>query len=101
MGVGFAEWYSWTSARDERLASVCKEGSTVRLHSTEGATIYIQNGDAVTAVCQVPVQARNQVCGILTVDRRSKSSAFSLLDEQTLAILAHYASLALVRERVV
>jgi DNA-binding response OmpR family regulator len=85
---------------DERLAAVCKEGSTVRLHSTEGATIRLQNGDGVTAVCQVPVQAQNQVCGILTVDRRSKSSAFSQLDEQTLAILAHYASLALVQERV-
>ena len=22
MGVGFAEWYSWSSARDERLASL-------------------------------------------------------------------------------
>ena len=85
---------------DERLAPVCQQGASVRLHSMEGSTISIQNGDAVSAVCQVPLQIQDEVCGLLTVDRRNKGNAFSQIDEQTLTILAHYASLAMVRERV-
>jgi transcriptional regulator with GAF, ATPase, and Fis domain len=85
---------------DERLAAVCHEGATVRVHSKSGPSIKLQNGDMVSAVCQVPVQVQGSICGLLTVDRRNKGNAFGQLDEQTLTILAHYASLALVRERM-
>jgi len=82
---------------DERLTSVMAQEAAVRLQAEAEEGIEIQTGDRVRAVCQVPLYAQGQVCGLLAVDRRSKETAFDQLDEETLTILASYATLVLER----
>jgi two-component system NtrC family sensor kinase len=85
------------SSGDSRLRQAWLDAATVRLHAPEGPLIEIQTGDTLTSVCQVPLQVQNKVCGLLTVGRQNDGKAFGLLDEQTLTILAQYASLAVER----
>jgi two-component system NtrC family sensor kinase len=82
---------------DERLRPVLAEGVALRLSSTADTAIRIQTGDTVRAVCQAPLSIKGKVSGVLTVDRRTAGNAFGLRDEQTLAILASYAALAMER----
>jgi two-component system NtrC family sensor kinase len=83
------------AAGDERLRPVLEEGLAVCLSSDAGPGIVIQTGDTVRAVCQVPVRHGGKVSGLLSVDRRSAGNSFGQRDEQTLAILASYATLAI------
>jgi len=82
---------------DQRLAPVMTQGGAVRLWAEAEEGIEIQTGEQVRAVCQVPLYVQGRVCGLLTVDRRSKGSAFSEADEETLTILSSYATLVLER----
>jgi two-component system NtrC family sensor kinase len=84
---------------DERLRPVLEEGVAVCLSSAADPEIVIQTGDMVRAVCQVPLHRKGKVGGLLSVDRRSAGNAFGQRDEQTLAILASYVSLAMDRVR--
>jgi two-component system NtrC family sensor kinase len=88
-----------STAGDERLHPVLKDGVVVRLHSKADRTIELQTGDTVRAVCQAPVKIESRVCGLLMMDKRHKHTAFGKRDEQTLMILADYAALAVERNR--
>lgn len=85
------------AAGDERLLPVLQQGSVVRLCAEGDDTITIQTGARTRAVCQAPLQFRGRTLGVLGVDRRKQTAAFSSLDEQSLKILAAYAALEMDR----
>lgn len=80
---------------DERLRTVLKEGTGLRLHASPDSTINLQTGQSVKALLQVPLKTPGRIAGLLSVDRQSKSIPFSKQDEQMLAILADYVIIAL------
>jgi two-component system NtrC family sensor kinase len=86
-------------AGDEGLQPVLQEGQTVQLYAVESPSIELQNGDVVRSVLQIPLWVRNEICGLLSVDRRYNNTAFEIQDEWTLSILANYACLALELDR--
>ena len=77
---------------DERLLPVLHQGAVVRLCADGEATIQIQTGAGVRAVCQAPLQIGGATLGVLSVDRRKQSTAFGPTDEQSLMVLAAYAA---------
>jgi len=80
-------------AGDTRLQTALAEGASARLH-TSSEPIALQTGEAVRAVLQVPVKAKERVIGLLSADRQSSDVPFGKHDEQMLAILADYAAIA-------
>jgi len=86
-------------AGDPRLQTVVTQGETVRLQAAPDQTIFLQSGDSVVAVLQVPLVVNKQVVGLLSVDRQQARAPFGQHDEEMLAILANYAVLALEKNR--
>jgi two-component system NtrC family sensor kinase len=89
--------YCSVTVGDKRLRQAWLDGDAVRLHAPEDTVIEIQTGESLASVCQVPLFLQSKVCGLVSIGRRDGGKAFGLLDEQTLTILAHYASLAVQR----
>jgi DNA-binding response OmpR family regulator len=81
-------------AGDARLQTALAAGASVRLHSSSEALIALQTGEAVRAVLQVPLKTKEEVIGMLSVDRQGSGVPFGKHDEQMLAILADYAVIA-------
>ena len=77
------------------LRPVLKDCSPVRLQAAAGETISLQTGDQVKAVLQVPLRAREQSIGLLSVDRQDSPAPFDKHDELMMAILADYVVIAL------
>ncbi len=84
---------------DHRLRPVLTRRTAVTLSSADSASIVLQTGDRVRAVVQVPLLGWGRVLGLLSVDRRHQTSAFTDYDRQLLMILADYASLVLEQSR--
>lgn len=80
---------------DPRLQAVVEQGGIVRLQAAPEQAISLQTGDGVLAVLQVPLVVNERVIGLLSVDRQKVKAPFGRHDEEMLAILAHYAVLAL------
>ena len=87
------------TAGDRRLRPVLEQKRAVRLNPADAPPIILQTGDQVRAVVQVPLLGRGRAVGLLSVDRRSRESAFTDYDQQLLMILADYASLVLEQQR--
>jgi two-component system NtrC family sensor kinase len=88
-----------SSAGDTRLQTILERGNSVRLHTSPDSTILLQTGDAVSAVLQIPLKTRDQIVGLLSVDRQDRGIPFGKHDEQMLAILADYVVIALEKHR--
>jgi transcriptional regulator with GAF, ATPase, and Fis domain len=86
-------------AGDQGLQPVMQEGQPVQLYALEEPSIELQNGDVVRSVLQVPLRVRDEIHGLLSVDRRYNNTAFDAQDEWTLSVLANYACLALELDR--
>jgi two-component system KDP operon response regulator KdpE len=82
-------------AGHECLQAVLKNHTAVRLHSASNPAIQLQTGETVKAVLQVPITVEGKTCGLLSVDRRTASTAFDQHDELLLSILADYTSMVL------
>jgi DNA-binding response OmpR family regulator len=95
--AGHADERFPSDAGHECLQAVLKEDVAVRIHAATNPAIQLQTGDMVSAVLQVPLKAQGQVCGLLSVDRRTRCVAFDKQDELLLSILTDLAGLALER----
>ncbi len=80
---------------DQDLWPVLAQGQSARLCAPVDEVLELQNGDRVKAALQVPLRMGDEVCGLLSVDRRTRDAAFEAHDEDLLSILAEYASTAL------
>jgi transcriptional regulator with GAF, ATPase, and Fis domain len=87
------------SAGDARLRPVLQAGKAIRLQATPGSSIILQTGDTTQSVLQAPLQAYDEIIGLLSVDRRQASAPFGRHDERMLSILADLTAIAWAMEQ--
>ncbi len=86
---------------DSLVGQVVRSGKLLRLH--RGMTdepIAITTTTVVQATLQVPLQVGDRIIGVLVVNNRRSSRAFSDSDQYLLAALADYAAIALENSRL-
>ncbi len=86
---------------DSLVGQVVRSGKLLRLH--RGMTdepIAITTTMVVQATLQVPLQVGDRIIGVLVVNNRRSSRAFSDSDQYLLAALADYAAIALENSRL-
>ncbi len=86
---------------DSLVGQVVRSGKLLRLH--RGMTdepIAITKTMVVQATLQVPLQVGDRIIGVLVVNNRRSSRAFSDSDQYLLAALADYAAIALENSRL-
>jgi two-component system NtrC family sensor kinase len=86
---------------DSLVGQVVRSGKLLRLH--RGMTdepIAIAKTMVVQATLQVPLQVGDRIIGVLVVNNRRSSRAFSDSDQYLLAALADYAAIALENSRL-
>jgi two-component system NtrC family sensor kinase len=86
---------------DTLVGQVVRSGKSLRLH--RGITdepIAITTTMVVQATLQAPLQVGDRIIGVLVVNNRRSSRAFSDSDQYLLAALADYAAIALENSRL-
>lgn len=88
--------------KDSLLGQVLRTGQPLRLGSAEdtSSNYKVAAGYFVRSLLYVPLVARNQVIGVLSVDKRTTPRAFSQNDVERLSALANYAVIALQNARL-